>query len=138
MPWWPKFIIKPQLRLERVRLTAPSRPPDIVVFGIILLLVIFTLGGNIYTLVQSQPPIAATSSGSPMVILPTLESQLGLEGVAVSMVILFGIAGLALIHYSSRFVFDPTNATRNMLIGIVLLSIACLLLFYFYGIKTSR
>ncbi len=135
MPWWPSLIIKPQLRLERRRFTAPSRPPSIVVFGILFLALVFILGGNIYTLVHSQPPIAATSSGAPLVILPTLESQLGLEGVAVSIVIFFGVLGLGFINYSSRFVFDPASASRYLLVGIVMVFVAYFIIFYMYGIK---
>ena len=34
-PWWPRIIIKPRLRLTRPRFGMPTRPPDIVVFGMI-------------------------------------------------------------------------------------------------------
>jgi len=45
-PWWPRFIVKPRVRLTRPRFGMPTRPPDTVLFGLVFIAVIFVLGTN--------------------------------------------------------------------------------------------
>lgn len=136
-PWWPRFIVKPRVRLTRPRFGMPTRPPDIVIFGIILVAVLFVLGGNIYTLVRTPPAIASDSSGTPILISPGIDSQLGMEGIVASVVILVGTMGLGLVYYGSKYVFQPGYATRLMVLGIILAGVSFLIFSYLWGIKTG-
>ncbi|NWF96136.1 MAG: hypothetical protein HXY34_08330 [Candidatus Thorarchaeota archaeon] len=137
MPLWLGLIIRPHVRLARPRFGTVSRPPSLLVFGGVFLFVLYVLGGNVFTLIRSPPPIAGGSSGQPILILPTAEAQLGLEGVVVSFVIAMGTLGLGSLYYGSKFVFQPGRAMRIMIAGFVMVGLAYLLMFYMYGLKTS-
>lgn len=115
----------------------PSRPPDTVVFGMIFLVVLFVLGGNIYTLVRTPPAIAGSQSGVPIVIAPGLDQQLGMEGIVASVIILVGVGGLGLIYYASKYVFQPGYATRLMILGMIMAGVAFLIFTYLWRIKAG-
>ena len=134
--WWPRFIIKPQVRLTRPRFGMPARPPDIVLFGGLLLAILFVMGGNIYTLVKTPPAIAGDSQGNPILIAPGIDIQLGLEGIVASVVIFIGTVGIGLLYLSSKYVFQPGYATRLMVLGAILAGGAFLVISYLYGLKT--
>lgn len=136
-PWWPRFIVKPRVRLTRPRFGMPTRPPDTVLFGILFVVVLFVLGGNIYTLVRTPPAIAGGTGGTPILISPGIDSQLGMEGIVASVVILVGTMGLGLVYYGSKYVFQPGYATRLMVLGVILSGVAFLIFSYLWGIKTN-
>lgn len=136
-PWWPRFIVKPRVRLTRPRFGMPTRPPDIVLFGVVFIAILFVLGGNIYTLVRTPPAIAGDQSGNPVVISSGIDSQLGMEGIVASVVILVGTIGLGLVYYGSKYVFQPGYATRLMVLGMILAGVAFLIFSYLWGIKTG-
>ena len=137
-PWWPRFIVKPRVRLTRPRFGMPTRPPDTVLFGIIFVVVLFILGGNIYTLVKTPPAIAGGAGGTPILISPGIDSQLGMEGIVASVVIMIGTMGLGLIYYGSKYVFQPGYATRLMVLGVILTGAAFLIFSYLWMIKTGQ
>ena len=136
-PWWPRFIVKPRVRLTRPRFGMPTRPPDIVLFGIVFVAVLFVLGGNIYTLVRTPPAIAGSSGGTPILISPGIDSQLGMEGIVASVIIMVGTMGLGLVYYGSKYVFQPGYATRLIVLGIILSGAAFLIFSYLWMIKTG-
>ncbi len=136
-PWWPRIIVKPRVRLTRPSFGMPSRPPDTVIFGMIFLVVLFVLGGNIYTLVRTPPAIAGSQSGVPIVIAPGLDQQLGMEGIVASVIILVGVGGLGLIYYASKYVFQPGYATRLMILGMIMAGVAFLIFTYLWRIKAG-
>ena len=133
--WWPRFIVKPRVRLARPRFGMPARPPDIIVFGAVFVAILFILGGNIYTLVRSPPAIAGSSSGTPIVIAPGLDLQLGLEGLVASVVVLLGTLGFGLLYYSSKYVFQPGYATRLMVMGMIMAGLAFMIFSYLFAYK---
>jgi len=133
--WWPRFIVRPQVRLSRPRFGAPTRPPDVVVFGVMFIAVLFVLGGNIYTLVKTPPPIAGGPNGEPILVIRGLDAQLGMEGLVASVVIFMGVLGLGLIYYSSKYVFQPGYATRLLFLGAILAGSAYLIMTYLFGLK---
>lgn len=134
-PWWPSIIIKPKVRLARPRFKSLSRPPDFLLFGILMIVVFFVLGGNIYSLVKTPPAIAGGPDGSPVLIAPGIDYQLGMEGIVASFAMLTGTIGLGIIYYSSKYVFQPTYATRLLILGIIMSGVAFLMIGYFFGIK---
>ncbi|MBY8996706.1 MAG: hypothetical protein KGD60_03155 [Candidatus Thorarchaeota archaeon] len=136
-PWWPNLIVKPRVRLTRPSFGMPTRPPDTVIFGIMFGAVLFVLGGNIYTLVRSPPAVAGSQSGAPILIAPGIDQQLGMEGIVASFIILVGVAGLGLIYYGSKYVFQPGYATRLMILGMIMAGVAFLIFSYLWNIKTG-
>lgn len=136
-PWWPRIIVKPRIRLTRPRFGMPTRPPDIVLFGVVFIVILFVLGGNIYTLVRTPPAIAGSSSGNPILIAPGIDAQLGMEGIVASVIILVGVLGLGLVYYGSKYVFQPGYATRLMILGMILAGVSFLIFSYLWGIKTG-
>jgi hypothetical protein len=135
--WWPRIIIRPRVKLARPRFKMPSRPPDLVIFGVIFVIILFVLGGNIYTLVRTPPAIAGSSSGTPILVAPGLDAQLGMEGVVASVVIFVGVIGLGLIYYGSKYVFQPGYATRLIILGIILSGVAFLIFSYLWSVKVG-
>ncbi len=135
-PWWPRIIIKPNVRLQRPRFATPSRPPSILLFAIVFIAVMFILGGNIYTLVRTPPPIASDSSGNAILIAPGTDVQLGLEGIVASVIVAIGTIGLGLVYYSSRYVFQPGYATRLLILGMIIAGVAFLTFSYLFSLKT--
>lgn len=136
-PWWPSFIVKPSVRLSRPSFRMPTRPPDTVLFGIMFVAVLFVLGGNIYTLVRTPPAVAGSQSGTPVVIAPGIDQQLGMEGIVASVIILVGVTGLGLIYYASKYVFQPGYATRLMVLGMVMAGVAFLVFSYLWNVKAG-
>lgn len=132
--WWPRFIVRPRVRLSRPRFGMPTRPPDIIVFGAVFIAVLFILGGNVYTMVRSPPAIAGGSSG-PIVIAPGIDIQLGLEGIVASVIVFMGTIGFGLLYYGSKYVFQPGYATRLMLLGMLLAGIAFMIFSYLFAYK---
>ena len=137
-PWWPRIIVKPRMRLKRPRFGMPTRPPDIVVFGLVFISVLFILGGNIYTLVKTPPAIAGSSSSEPILIAPGIDIQLGLEGIVASVIVMIGVMGLGLIYYGSKYVFQPGYATRLMILGMILTGVAFLTFSYMFLYKIGE
>lgn len=113
----------------------PTCPPKAAVFSVVILAVLFVLGGNIYTLIMTPPPIAGFSNGLPRLFAPGLDAQLSIEGIVASVVAFIGVLGLSLIYYSSRYVFTPSDATRLMILGMILTGVAFLTYSYMYAIK---
>jgi len=136
--WWPRIILRPKVRLSRPKFRMPTRPPDTVIFGLMFMAVLFVLGGNVYTLVRTPPAIAGSSGGTPILVAPGLDVQLGMEGVVASVVIFVGVIGLGLIYYGSKYVFQPGYATRLMILGIIMSGVAFLIFSYLWAIKTGQ
>jgi hypothetical protein len=114
----------------------PTRPPDTVLFGLVFLVVLFVLGGNVYTLVRTPPAIAGSGT-APILVAPGIDQQLGMEGIVASVIILVGTAGLGLIYYGSKYVFQPSYAMRVMILGIILSGVSFLVFSYLWTIKVS-
>ena len=136
-PWWPRFIVMPRVRLSRPSFGMPTRPPDTVIFGLMFVAILFVLGGNIYTLVKTPPAIAGSSSGTPILIAPGIDQQLGMEGIVASVIILVGVVGLGLVYYASKYVFQPGYATRLLILGMIMSGVAFLVFTYLWSIKAG-
>ncbi|MHA2141211.1 MAG: hypothetical protein ACXADF_07980 [Candidatus Thorarchaeota archaeon] len=135
MAWWPYFIVRPRVRIGMPRLRQPTWPPSVVVFALAISTIIFVLGGNIYTLIMTPPPIASFSNGLPRLLAPGIDAQLSIEGIVASVVAFIGVLGLGLMYYSSRYIFTPSHATRMMIVGMLLAGVALLTYNYMYAIK---
>ncbi len=136
-PWWPRIIVKPRVRLTRPSFGMPTRPPDTVIFGLLFVVVLFVLGGNIYTLVRSPPAIAGSPSGAPILIAPGIDQQLGMEGIVASVIIMVGVSGLGLVYYGSKYVFQPGYATRLVVLGMLMTGVSYLIFNYLWSMKVG-
>ena len=136
-PWWPRIIVKPRVRLTRPSFGMPTRPPDTVIFGLLFVVVLFVLGGNIYTLVRSPPAIAGSQSGAPILIAPGIDQQLGMEGIVASVIIMVGVSGLGLVYYGSKYVFQPSYATRLVVLGMLMTGVSYLIFNYLWSMKAG-
>ncbi|MGY5874812.1 MAG: hypothetical protein RTU30_03610 [Candidatus Thorarchaeota archaeon] len=125
------MVMRPQIRFARLRVGRLVMPNNAFVLGTALFIVLFALGGNIFSLVNSPP--ALISGGG--VVYPGIDAQLALEGIAVSSILLVGMVGFGLMFYSSRFVFEPSYATRLMTLGIIISSISILVVSYLFAYK---
>ena len=132
--WWPRVVVRPQIRFARLRVGRLMMLSNTFVLGSALLIVLFTLGGNIFTLVSSPPAIIEGVAG-PEVIFPGIDAQLALEGLVVSTILLTGMFGFGLMFHGSRFVFEPSYATRLMTLGIILSSVSVLIMSYLFAYK---
>lgn len=117
------------------RLRTITWPSNVVFFFIAIFAVLFVLGGNIYTLIMTPPPLVDFSNGPPSILAPGLDAQLSIEGIVASIVGFIGVLGLGLIYYSSRYIFSPSNATRMMIVGMILAGVAFLCYSYMIAIK---
>jgi hypothetical protein len=116
----------------------PTRPPDIIVFGIVFVAILFILGGNIYTLIRTPPAIAGNpAGGAPILIAPGIDVQLGMEGIVASVVVMIGTIGLGLMYYASKYVFQPGYATRLLVLGMILAGVSFLVFSYMFALKTT-
>jgi hypothetical protein len=107
----------------------PTRPPDIIVFGIVFVAILFILGGNIYTLIRTPPAIAGNpAGGAPILIAPGIDVQLGMEGIVASVVVMIGTIGLGLMYYAS---------TRLLVLGMILAGVSFLVFSYMFALKTT-
>jgi hypothetical protein len=104
-------------------------------FGLVIIAVLLVLGGNIYTLVKTPPAIVIGPGGDPIVVLPSLDGQLGLEGIVISVTVMMGTFGLSLVYLASKYVFHPGFATRLMVLGMTLTGVSFLLISYMFGLK---
>ncbi len=48
---------------------------------------------------------------------------------------MMGTAGLGLVYYASKYVFQPSYATRLMVLGMILAGLSFLVFSYLFGIK---
>ena len=113
-------------------------PSSYLIFVGLTVVVLFILGGNLYTLINAPPSIIVGPNGdTPTLFSPTPDTQLALEGIAASVTIFMGALGLAIIYYSSRFVFEPSLATRLMLIGMIMATAGFLVLNYMFALKLT-
>ncbi len=137
MPLWPNAVIRPKLRIALPHKRIAAFHPKEFLFGIAVLAVLFILGGNLYTLIETPPPITGSPDGLPRVFAPGIDAQLSMEGMMASIVAGIGVLGLGIIYYSSRYVFTPSHATRLMILGMLLSGVAFLIYNYMFAIKLA-
>lgn len=133
---WPSFLVKPKLNLSRPTLKMPSRPSDTLIFGSIMLFVIFVLGGGVYTLVR-DPIAIGQYLNKPALLAYGLDSQFKIEGFVASGILLIGILGFGLLYRATRYTYQPAFATRILLLGLLLAGLSYLILQYFIIVKST-
>lgn len=110
----------------------PSGVSALISLGIILGIVLFVMGGGIYLLVSGASfnnPYGGLASSS-------LNSQYGIETLLSVAFMFIGFLGFLLVYESTKHVYNASYATKLLILGIVLIVVAVVLLYWFLIPKT--
>ena len=103
--------------------------PSLFVIGILTVAAsLFLLGGGIYD-VLIQPIVAIVASGGRIISFYPygITEQLLLESVIIMIFYAMGFAGFIIAYRSTKYAYNPRQAYRFLLVGVVLLLIAYVL-----------
>jgi hypothetical protein len=103
--------------------------PSLFVVGILAVAAsLFLLGGGIYDILI-QPIVAIVASGGRIISFYPygITEQLLLESVIIMIFYAMGFAGFLIAYRSTKYAYNPRQAYRFLLVGIVLLLIAYVL-----------
>jgi hypothetical protein len=103
--------------------------PSLFVIGILTVAAsLFLLGGGIYD-VLIQPIVAIVASGGRIISFYPygITDQLLLESVIIMIFYSMGFAGFIIAYRSTKYAYNPRQAYRFLLVGVVLLLIAYVL-----------
>lgn len=114
-----------QKTYEKILTTKPS----LFVVGILTVAAsLFLLGGGIYDILI-QPIVAIVASGGRIISFYPygITEQLLLESVIIMIFYAMGFAGFLIAYRSTKYAYNPRQAYRFLLVGIVMLLIAYVL-----------
>ncbi len=103
--------------------------PSLFVVGILTVAAsLFLLGGGIYDLLI-QPIVAIVASGGRIISFYPygITEQLLLESVIIIIFYAMGFAGFLIAYRSTKYAYNPRQAYRFLLVGVVMLLIAYIL-----------
>ncbi len=115
----------------------PKLPPGIsplLAFGIIIGIVLFTMGGGVYYLINN-PSFNDPTGGS--IVNASLQDQYGIETVISVALMFIGFIGFLLIYESTKHVYNASYATKLLILGIVIILISVILLYFMLIPKTQ-
>lgn len=87
---------------------------------------IFLLAGGIYNMIIQESPYVFASDRL-YIFYPSSSRQFALEPILTSIFYAIGFAGFLVAYRSTKYAYNPRNAYRFLLVGIVLLIIGILL-----------
>jgi hypothetical protein len=137
------FIRRPDYQLRETKLRFPSKIPTAIIITLILTGIFFVYIGGFYYLTEDNvystypDPI----SNEPSFIWKnTMRHQTTFEGVTAGILMLTGASGFFLIHYSAHYAYSPSQATKLLMIGLILatLSLAGLARLFYVKIYSVR
>ena len=114
-----------QKTYEKILTTKPS----LFVVGILTVAAsLFLLGGGIYDILI-QPIVAIVASGGRIISFYPygITEQLLLESVIIMIFYAMGFAGFLIAYRSTKYAYNPRQAYRFLLVGVVMLLIAYVL-----------
>ena len=103
--------------------------PSLFVIGILTVAAsLFLLGGGIYDILI-KPIVAIVASGGRIISFYPygITEQLLLESVIIMIFYAMGFAGFIIAYRSTKYAYNPRQAYRFLLVGVVLLLIAYVL-----------
>ena len=137
MRWIFPFLRKPKLRLEQPHLKAPPKPSQSTISILILITVLFLLGGGLFTVANIGKPWFIPVGQDPQtraitfIYTHTLNRQFSLEGLMASIFYFVGFLGFYFIYESTKQaknIYRTGFAERLLLLGILLTILSLLLL----------
>jgi hypothetical protein len=137
------FIRRPDYQLRKVRLRFPRKIPTALIITLILTGVFFVYIGGFYYLTEDRvystypDPISHEPS---FIWKNTMRDQTTFEGVTAGILMLTGASGFFLMHYSAQYAYSPSQATKLLLIGMILalLSLAGLARLFYVKVYLVR
>ncbi|NHK32989.1 MAG: hypothetical protein FK730_16700 [Asgard group archaeon] len=137
------LIRRPDYQLRRVRLQLQRKIPTAIIITVILTGIFFVYIGGFYYLtedrVYSTYPDPITQEPS-FIWKNTMRDQTTFEGVTAGILMFTGASGFYLMHYSTQYAYSPSQATKLLLIGMILaiLSLAGLARFFYIKVYSIR
>lgn len=136
LPWVPG-IKRPNFIFYRIRLTLPSKIPSSVIYFAIFGAVFYIFMGGVYDLIEKPFARGADSQGNPILIYPDVNRQFLIEGVVAALVMFMGALGLYLLNQATSDPHNPTRASYYQILGVVLLTVAFIIIQSMYAKKKS-
>ncbi len=120
LPFIP-FFRKPKMNFRRPKIYLPHQDPGRIILILMLIGSILLLSGVLYVLSENPIPMGFTSSGSPVLVQPSIHDQFLIETIVVGIFFSVGTFGVFLLRFSTRFAYDPRYATSLILLGLNLI-----------------
>ncbi|MCD6484670.1 MAG: hypothetical protein J7L47_06120 [Candidatus Odinarchaeota archaeon] len=137
MKWIFPFLRKPKLRLKQLHLKAPPKPSQSTISILVVIAVLFLLGGGLFTVTNIGKPWFIPVGQDPktgaitFIYTQTLNRQFSLEGLIASVFYFVGFLGFYFIYESTKHaknIYRTGFAERLLLLGILLSIVSLLLL----------
>ncbi len=87
---------------------------------VMILLVVFILGGGVYDIINTPSSTVATSSGTYTSISPYSGEQTINESIVAMFLYASGFLGLYLVYQSTQVLYDKSKANLNLMVGLAL------------------
>ena len=113
--------------MKRLKIGLPAGLSPLVAFGIVLVIVLFVMGGGIYVLINN--PAFNDPTGST-IVNTSLSDQYGIETVLSVAFMFIGVVGFLLIYESTKHVYNASFATKLLVLGVFLTGVSILLLYW--------
>jgi hypothetical protein len=113
--------------MKRLKIGLPAGLSPLVAFGIVLVIVLFVMGGGIYVFISN--PSFNNPSGSS-IVSSSLADQYGIETVLSFAFMFIGFLGFLLIYESTKHVYNASFATKLLVLGIFLMGVSIVLLYW--------
>jgi hypothetical protein len=128
--WFSKQITSLTFWLQKTYDRILTAKPSLFLVGIsAVALAFFLLGGGIYDIMIKDIAVAYfAADGSMVVFYPSLTMQFLLESMLFMIFSAIGFAGFLIAYRSTKYVYNPRQAYRFLLVGCVLLLIGYILI----------
>lgn len=123
-----KQISSLSFRLQKFYERITNFKPSLLLVGVTTVAIsIFLLGGGIYDLL-SQPQSALFYGNRILVFYPSLSEQFLVGSLLIMIFGAIGFAGFIIAYRSTKYAYNPRQAYRFLLVGVVLLIISYVLI----------
>ena len=123
-----KQISSLSFRLQKLYERVTNFKPSLLLVGVTTVAIsIFLLGGGIYDLL-SQPQSALYYRNRILVFYPSLSEQFLVGSLLIMIFGAIGFAGFIIAYRSTKYAYNPRQAYRFLLVGVVLLIISYVLI----------
>ena len=120
--------------MKILKMRLPAGLSSIIAFGIILAIVLFIMGGGIYILVTNVPFNSPTGSG---LASSSLSDQYGIETLLSVAFMFIGFLGFLVVYESTKHVYNASYATKLLVLGVFMIIVSTLLLYWLLIPKTT-
>ncbi|MFB0560564.1 MAG: hypothetical protein ACETWM_04935 [Candidatus Lokiarchaeia archaeon] len=122
--------------MRRLKFKLPPGLAPLLAFGIVLGIVLFVMGGGVFYLVSNPTPSWSDPAGAS-IVSTSLQSQYGIEALISIALMFVGFVGFWLIYESTKHVYNASYATKLLILGIILIIVSVILLYWMLMPKTQ-